>query len=33
MLHYNRIDVSESKNINKTNSSHECIVCHHNLFL
>ena len=28
MLEYNRIDVSEGININKTNASEECKICH-----
>ena len=27
MLEYNRIDVSERIDVNKTNDSHECIIC------
>ena len=28
MLEYDRIDVSEGIDINKTGSSRECIICH-----
>ena len=28
MLYYNRIDVSEGININKTSASTECLICH-----
>ena len=28
MLHYNRIDVSEGIDINKTSESKECDICH-----
>ena len=28
MLHYDRIDVSEGIDVNKTSASKECIVCH-----
>ena len=28
MLYYNRIDVSEGININKTSGSTECLICH-----
>ena len=33
MLHYNRIDVSEGTNINKTNESQKCITCNFYLFI
>lgn len=33
MLHYNRIDVSEGTNINKTNESQKCITCNFYFFL
>ena len=33
MLHYDRIDVSEGIDINKTNDSHENNVCHYDNFL
>ena len=29
MVYYDRIDVSEGININKTNASKECDVCHY----
>ena len=29
MLHFNRIDVSEGIDVNKTNESKECNVCHY----
>ena len=29
MLYYDRIDVSEGININKTNTSKECAICHY----
>ena len=29
MLEYNRIDISEGIDINKTNSSKECKICHY----
>ena len=29
MLEYERIDISEGIDINKTNSSKECKICHH----
>ena len=32
MLYYNRIDVSERIDVNKTNTSKECEMCHY-LFL
>ena len=33
MLHYNRIDVSEEIDVNKTNGSKECNICHYWYFL
>lgn len=33
MLHYNRIDVSEGTNINKTDESQKCIACNFYFFL
>ena len=33
MLYYNRVDVSEGIDVNKTNASNECIVCHYRYFL
>ena len=33
MLYYDRIDVSEGIDINKTSASKECDVCHHWYFL
>ena len=33
MLHFNRIDVSERIDINKTSQSKECDVCHYWYFL
>ena len=33
MLCYDRIDVSESIDVNKTNTSKECILCHYCYFL
>ena len=33
MLEYGRIDISEGININKTNPSKECDVCHYWYFL
>ena len=33
MLEYNRIDISEGIDINKTNLSKECMLCHHWYFL
>ena len=33
MLKYNRIDISEGININKTNASKDCDVCHYSYFL
>ena len=32
MLQYQKIDISEGININKTNASKECEVCHYWLF-
>ena len=32
MLQYNRIDVSEGTDINKSNKSKECILCHYCYF-
>ena len=32
MLRYQKIDISEGININKTNASKECEVCHYWLF-
>ena len=29
MLHYDRIEVSESINVNKTSESKECDICHY----
>ena len=29
MLHYDRINLSEGININKTSASRECIICHY----
>ena len=29
MLYYDRIDVSEGIDINKTNASKECAICHY----
>ena len=29
MLHYDRIDVSEGIDINKTNASKQCDICHY----
>ena len=29
MLQYDRIDISEGIDINKTGASKECIICHH----
>ena len=29
MLEYNRIDISEGINVNKTNASKECDICHY----
>ena len=33
MLEYERIDISEGININKTNNSRECMLCHYWAFL
>ena len=33
MLHYNRIDVSEGIDVNKTSESKECDICHYWFFL
>ena len=33
MLYYDRIDVSEGIDVNKTRASKECIICHHRHFL
>ena len=33
MLEYDRIDISEGTDINKTNASEECDICHHWYFL
>ena len=33
MLYYERIDVSEGIDVNKTSASKECIVCHYSHFL
>ena len=33
MLEYDRIDISEGIDINKTNTSKECDVCHYQYFL
>ena len=33
MLDYDRIDISEGMDINKTNPSKECDICHHWYFL
>ena len=32
MLEYNKIDISERININKTNASKECKICHYLFF-
>ena len=32
MLEYDRIDVSEGIDVNKTNSSRRCIICHYCYF-
>ena len=29
MLYYNKINISEGININKSNKSKECMICHH----
>ena len=33
MLHFDTIDVSEGKNVNKTRTSKECDICHYWYFL
>ena len=33
ILEYDRIDISEEININKTNASEECDICHYWYFL
>ena len=33
MLEYDRIDVSEGTDVNKTNKSKECMLCHYWYFL
>ena len=33
MLYYDRSDVSEGIDINKTSASNECIICHYQYFL
>ena len=33
MLDYNRIDISEGTDTNKTSSSKECNICHYGYFL
>ena len=33
MLEYDRIDISEGIDINKTNASKECEICHYSHFL
>ena len=33
MLEYDRIDISEGIDVNKTNKSKECILCHYWYFL
>ena len=33
MLYYDRIDVSEGLDVNKTNASKECDICHYWYFL
>ena len=33
MLYYDRIDVSEGIDVNKTSASKECIICHYWYFL
>ena len=33
MLHYDRIEVSERINVNKTSKSKECDICHYWYFL
>ena len=32
MIHYDRIDVSESIDVNKRNASEDCIICHYLYF-
>ena len=33
MLYYDKIDISEGSDINKTSASKECIICHYWYFL
>ena len=33
MIEYERIDISESVDVNKTNKSKECVLCHYLYFL
>ena len=33
MLEYDRIDISEGYDVNKTNKSEECMFCHYQYFL
>ena len=33
MLQYERIDISEGIDVNKTNASKECDICHYRIFL
>ena len=33
MLKYDRIDISEGIDVNKTNESKECMFCHYRYFL
>ena len=33
MLEYNKIDISEGIDVNKTNKSKECMLCHYWYFL
>ena len=33
MIEYERIDISESVDVNKTNKSKECVLCHYWYFL
>ena len=33
MLYYNRLDISEGTDVNKTNTSKECDTCHYWYFL
>ena len=33
MLYYNKINVSDGMDINKSNKSKECVICHHWYFL